>query len=371
MKQINIRNAVMRALGRHGVSAQTAESIWTDLTTGNDPRPANLPGEFWYRGIKLTWPNGRHLRLLRNDEIHSLNAALKAAGKRKAEFLDNEDNAETGRHTYDFLFQHMGRPEYNPEPVRAQTLRELVAQATETPDQALLTTPEPMPEPVWDESVPMLVGSDVCTETSPKGKACTLASTHDGQHVNGGTRWGKRDRVYVAPSSTPVDTAVENGRIPDPCKVCGKVWDTEYSEAVPTHLCVPLNALAAEYVESMTMCGAPGPFDGVTCERDTHEDDDHAGFGYAWLGKAEVLDEVGDEPTPTPKRKKGKGKKAKIQPTVEIVTQTLHDGRQTTVEIVTTPERVVHAQAVPLEPTSEIDDLLAQLNAISTRLGAS
>jgi len=354
-----VRAAIMNALGRHGVSQQTAESIWTDLTTGNDPRPANLPESFHYRGIALMWPNGRHLRPVRNDEIKSLNAALSSAGVRKSsgKLLDQDDNAAGARAAYTFLWTHKnGTPSteygpYNPEPVRAAKLRALVEEATEAREIANAPIIVDAPEPVWDEDVPLLTGHDTCTSTSPKGKACTLVGTHDGQHANGSTRWGKRDRVYVEPVAEPV----------------------------------------------LATCGAAGPFEGVACEREAHEDDQHNGNGYAWTGVSEpvsvpepvveviacpferdeclAMQEGGEgacdeHPMPTrleilsaamtagrksPARAKAKAAKAKAK-------------ERTNVQIVTTPERVATAQAVPLEATTDVDALLAELRELSIRL---
>lgn len=135
-----VRNAIFNALSRHGVSESTAESIWLDLTTGQDPRPADVPEYMHFRGIRLTWPRGRHTRPLIKAEVDVFNAALHAAGEhREDRMLDLEDTAETARGTYWFLLNRKaGKHEvaYNPEPVRAEKMRELVAEATEARREA-------------------------------------------------------------------------------------------------------------------------------------------------------------------------------------------------------------------------------------------
>lgn len=361
-----VRNAILNALGRHGVSTQTAEAIWFDLTTGNDPRPANLPEQFHYRGIKIDWPIGRGLRLVRKDEMRSLNAALAAAGIRKGEMLDADDNAESARAAYTFLWAHKSgvasvrHKPYNPEPVRAAKLRELIEEATEAREIANAPVLVDAPEPVWDESVPLLTGAGgtcktfVCESVSPKGKACTLVGAHDGQHSNGSTRWGKRDRTHA---DTPV------------------VIDSEATlQGAIDELVADMDAL-----DQASACGMAGPFDGVACERETHDDDEHHGSGYAWTGVSErvSVSEPVVEVTGCPfdlaecraMQDAGEGEcDEHPQPTREEIIAAAKE--RTSVQIVTTPERVTTAQAVPLEATTDVDALLAELRALSTRLEA-
>lgn len=351
-----VRNAMMNAFGRHGVSQATAQSIWLDLTTGNDPRPANLPESFHYRGIKVDWPIGRHTRLIRADELNALNTALISAGVRE-QLLDREDTAEAARTTYSFLHHHKSGAQsvqlgaYNPEPVKAAKLRELVAEAT--------AVRESENEPVLvheGESMPYS-----CDSASPKGKPCTLTSGHDAQHANGSTRWGTRDRV------------ADRSKIADPCKMCGTVFTTPTTDDMPTHLCIPTSA-----------CGVPGPFDGVFCTLPKHEGDEHVGTGYAWTGENEPItpsepsEPVSVQACPFDQdeclamQDAGEGECDEHEPpTREELIAAAQDRtaqERTNVQILTTPERAVSAQVVELEPTTEIDTLLAELRELSTRL---
>jgi hypothetical protein len=238
-----VRNAIMNVLGRHGVSQATAESIWHDLTTGNDPRPANLPEEFHYRGIKLTWPQGRYTRAITPHEVKTLNSALRARGVRESELCDPEDTCETARWAFTSLFTHMSSESYNPEPVRAAELRELVEEATaqrrevnapvlvfETVcpferDECMAmqdngegecdTHPQPTREEllaarslaVLDHAKLTHADDDasLCWDEAPSGKRCLLDNHHGGKHKNGKAHWnGKRTSVQIV--TTPERT---------------------------------------------------------------------------------------------------------------------------------------------------------------------
>lgn len=304
-----VRAAMMSALGRHGVSQVTAESIWHDLTTGNDPRPANLPEGFHYRGIKIDWPIGRHLRPVRKDEMQAINTALRAAGVR-TDLLDAEDNAEAARLAYGFLFAHKNGHDskmhgaYNPEPVRAAKLRELVEEATaqrEIDNAPILMGP--------DESVPLLTGTEHidfdCAEINPgQDRLCVLAHGHDGQHRNGGTRWGKRDRVFAAEVAAEI--------------------------------------AAAEVVAEQ---------DAIECP-----------FGHAECLTMQEQGEGACETHQPPTREQ-------LIEAAQASEKTSKKNR-TNVQIVTAPDTLVTAQVVALETTTDIDDLLADLVALSKRLGA-
>lgn len=216
-----VQNALFNALARHGIEPATAESIWLDLTTGQDPRPNELPAQFLYRGIQIVWPAGRHTRPLRPDELRSLNAALRAANppktitykdgtqarshgvRRRDSLLDPEDSAEIGRHAYAFLWKSFNSDDYNPEPVRAAAMRALVEEATAVrhaepvPVQArcvcgqeVLAAEGALAPTHWCEPAPEhALDNAPCWSKSPGGKPCLLDNHHIGKHKNGRTHW--------------------------------------------------------------------------------------------------------------------------------------------------------------------------------------
>lgn len=207
-----VRNALLNALARHGFEPATAESIWLDLTTGQDPRPDEVPAQLSFRGINIVWPLGRHTRALRPDEIRSLNSALRAAGVKRDNMLDPEDTAEVGRHAFDFLWQRFNSDQYNPEPVRAAQIRELVEEATALrhTEPVLVQTlcecgqsvlaPEGAAAPTHRcENVQPkhLLDNALCWSLSPSRKPCLLDNHHAGKHKNGRTQWMDQPRTTV------------------------------------------------------------------------------------------------------------------------------------------------------------------------------
>lgn len=215
-----VKNALLNVLARHGIEPATCESIWADLSTGQDPRPGQLPAQFIYRGIQVVWPIGRRTRPLRPDELRTLNAALRAAnppkqitykdgstarsyGVRKRDsLLDPEDTAEVGRHAYEFLWRSFKSADYNPEPVRAAAMRALVEEATA----------ERHAEPEWCGCGANINGQQehecdplACMGVSPGGKACLLPIEHDGKCKNGRTTWTRKHQPHTPAEKLLVD----------------------------------------------------------------------------------------------------------------------------------------------------------------------
>lgn len=247
-----VQNRIMWVLGQHGVEPKTAESIWASLATGNDPMPAGVPTTFRFEGVNLVYPSGVGTRLLYPAERKALNTALKRIS---AEPLDSEDNALEGRRAYTALYNRTRREGYvDPTSVKAR-MAELVAEACEPANEpateALLT--EVFTGTVDDltDHAQTLIQLDnvLCGHRKPNGRLlCLQDNHHAGLHRNGASTWTETEVVKVQRFTTNTRTVkaqpkVHNGRIPDPCKVCGHVWTREYSEVCPTHLCQPKSEL--------------------------------------------------------------------------------------------------------------------------------
>jgi hypothetical protein len=126
VKPGQVKNALDNALARHGIPQATADSVWYDLTTGNDPRPVELPQLLTFKGLHIAWPAGRHTRLLDKSEVSILNTALRTCGVPKSELLDREDTAEDGRRAYKALYHRMHRDDYDATPITLDRLAALV-----------------------------------------------------------------------------------------------------------------------------------------------------------------------------------------------------------------------------------------------------
>ena len=121
-----IQVALVAALARHGIAENVAESVWDDLSTGNDPRPSGIPASFVFRGITLYWPAGREMRPLTGDEFTTINRALSANGNG---LLREDDNARVARNAYECLYNRTQMTDlYDPTPV-VDTVATVVAEA--------------------------------------------------------------------------------------------------------------------------------------------------------------------------------------------------------------------------------------------------
>lgn len=141
VKPGQVRAALFNAFERHGVPLSTSESIWYDLTTGNDPRPEHLPETFAFKGVKLIWPAGRHSRVVTPVEVRTFNTALHAStytivdGKKKhtvkANLLDGDDTAEMARNAYTFLWHRTQQPDFDNTTIVEDKITLVVAEATQ------------------------------------------------------------------------------------------------------------------------------------------------------------------------------------------------------------------------------------------------
>lgn len=120
VKPGQVKNALLNALARHNVDARTAESIWTDLTTGNDPRPAHLPERIDFRGLDIPWPAGRAARYIRDNERELLNKALAANNN---SVLAPDTTADVARRAYEALYNKTQRDDYDPTPIPVERVR--------------------------------------------------------------------------------------------------------------------------------------------------------------------------------------------------------------------------------------------------------
>lgn len=150
VRPATVRNRIMWVLGVHGVEPATAESIWSALTSGNDPMPEGVPTTFRFQGVDLVYPMGVGTRLLYPVERKALNAAIsRYRPDEPDELLDSEDSAEVGRHAYVQLWRKTQRADYvDPTSVKAR-MADLIEEATAAfPDPAtellteIFTAPE-------------------------------------------------------------------------------------------------------------------------------------------------------------------------------------------------------------------------------------
>lgn len=155
-----VKNSLLNVLDRHGIAHDTAQSIWDDLTTGNDPLPNGLPASFIFKGIEVAWPTGRHTRLLREDERKALNNALKhSTTANKRELLDSEDSAELARHAYTCLYNLTTQIEYDSTPIAVTAMAKLVEKATK-PTQITVEHVAALVSQVVDVPTPITVVHD-------------------------------------------------------------------------------------------------------------------------------------------------------------------------------------------------------------------
>lgn len=188
VKPGQVRNALLNALERHGVAPTTAESIWYDLVTGNDPRPDHLPETFTFKGTPLVWPAGRHTRAIQPEELRTLNKALRAStytvveqdGEKvtiKADLLDGDDTAMHARWAYEGLYRRTQQPGFDNTTIVEDRIAAVVADATRERD----TSRDP---DALNLTLNLAVASMTLDTPAPEGEhPCRKTKTVHGPHV--------------------------------------------------------------------------------------------------------------------------------------------------------------------------------------------
>jgi hypothetical protein len=202
VKPGQVRHALFNAFTRHGITPSTAESIWYDLTTGNDPRPDTLPETFTFKGVTLVWPGGRHTRVIRPQEYMVLNRALRASTytdegvEIKAALLDGDDTAEIARNAYRFLWHRTQQPGFDNTTVVEDKIAEVVAEATRESVQS---------DPDVNDTLNLAVARMTITNAEPEGEhPCRKTKTVHEPHP-----YMRARKLTQCPGITAPDTAAD------------------------------------------------------------------------------------------------------------------------------------------------------------------
>lgn len=178
IRPATVRNRILWVLGQHGIEQATAQSIWDSLTSGNDPRPSDVPPSFTFQGVTIHWPSGVGRRIITPTERAALNRALK---RNRNELLDSEDNAFIAREAYIALWHKHQR-----------AMQELVEEATGVSIDPAGTS---------DETPPL--DNVLCGHKKPGGRlTCVSDNHHAGLHANGKHAWTD-DAVVIEHHAAP------------------------------------------------------------------------------------------------------------------------------------------------------------------------